>query len=139
MGKIDLRELLYKSDSTILEVLDHKCATCSHYSMEYGDVNGEKQGAHCSHYGTTRFDESCGNYDRNYNKGEILDGLDRIKRKSYYIVTAVCNILGIPDENEYRSEMARVIEEYLIGTIDGEQLLTEYDIYGAEIAWLMEQ
>ena len=128
----NLKELLRKSNSTIVDTLKGRCATCRFF--DYNDINGEKQGARCYHHFDQPFDESCPKYDRTYlSDSAIVEGLERIERKSRYIVTAVCELLGLPEDSQYSVLFARVYED-LIGTKDGEQLISDYEKYGIEVA-----
>ena len=123
-----------------VKMFDDCCGTCDHYCWDESPrTKGFRCNHHCDYYNPG--EKKCWSYYRkpidNYTIDRKMDEWDRYKR--WYIVTAVSNILGIPEENNpYRAAFARIIEEYLIGTKDGEQLLAEYDVYGKEIAWILE-
>lgn len=117
------------------------CLTCSYYkpSTNWSDIHSSK-GFWCSKHGWQDPYDKCGSYSSGYQSDSYLENCmkEYNRKKHYYIVTTVCNILGLPEDNEYRKMFARIIEEYLIGTIDGEQLLSDYDTFGKEVAWILE-
>ena len=136
----NLRELLKYNNSSIVDMLRGKCATCKNFSMSYYDINGEKQGGHCSYHGTQRFDESCPKYDRTYlDDRSVVEGLKNIEIKSRYLVSIVCDILNLPLDHPYREAFKSIRDKYLIDTLDGRILLEQYETYGSMLAVVIRQ
>ena len=122
-----------------VKLYDDCCGTCGRYCWDESPrTNGFRCNHHCDYYNPG--EKKCSSYYRNpvdnYTIERKMQEWDRYKR--WYIVTTVCNLLGLPSDCEYRTIFATVSEKELIGTIDGEQLLADYDVYGPEVAWLLD-
>ena len=127
---------------------DGKCATCINYNINnirdaYKD--GFKCVVHTS--GRLAFDDSCRSYreDRRRTYKDIEKAFNEMERKygrytphSYsvwYIMTAVCQILGIEEYQKYLALGVYFREEYLEKDIIRNcNLLVNYDINGRIIA-----
>jgi hypothetical protein len=122
-----------------VKMFDDCCGTCGRYCW---DESPRTKGFRCSHHGDycSPGEKKCYSYDRrpidNWTIDRKMEEWDKYKR--WYIVTEVCNLLGLPEDCEYRSLFATISERELMGTIDGEQLLADYDVYGPEVAWLLD-
>lgn len=102
-----------------------KCRYCSHMDLRDQDRDGY---CYCDYYGKYFDPDSsgCGHNDNEGNGVEPTEGC--------YLTTAMCNILGKPD-NCYELEMLRGFREnYMRKTDEGRVLLNQYDVISIPIA-----
>lgn len=114
------------------------CAECTYLNLneerDYGKYLCEKK--YEPHLAT---DPSCGSYCPDYNRDRytINNAIDNSKSHTSggcYLTTILCNILGLPDNNEYLETMRSFRDNVLQKDEKYKSLLVEYDIIGPKIA-----
>ena len=109
------------------------CASCSHlnenynYGKYYCTMKGEWIYA-CDQRCYSSYLEA---YNRSRNTMENM--YDRSYHSKYYITTAVCKMLGLP-EDCHQLQMIAKLKEEMKKTHNGRTLLSIYDVIGPKIA-----
>ncbi|MBE6140719.1 MAG: hypothetical protein E7172_04195 [Firmicutes bacterium] len=124
-----------------------KCATCINYNIT--DIRSAyNDGYPCVERGKKRlaFDDSCKRYrkDRYRDSKDIENAFMTLERKygkykphsykSFYILSIICEELGLEDYQQYLTIGILFREEVLHKSLKYTSFLVEYDIYGRLIA-----
>lgn len=121
------------------------CLTCTEYDIcSKGDST--TRGYRCKHHHRPMaFDERCSSYvfDPLKSNMAIEEAIAFRVKKGYaggpdkghfYILTILCDILGLPEDNEYLSAFRLLRDSYLSQTTEGQNELLKYDVMGPLIS-----
>ena len=125
---------------------DGKCATCENYGID--DIrSGYNDGFPCSIHFLKRLalDDSCSSYKKASYRDEddIKKSFEALEKKygtyrphHYYIMTVICDLLGI-DHYFYKLYLGLWFREEYLEKEGYEEFLKEYDEEGKQIAYLL--
>lgn len=121
------------------------CLTCTEYDI-YSKGDSTQRGYRCKHHHRPMaFDESCSSYrfDALKSNRAIEDAINFRVRKGYaggpdkghfYILTILCDILSLPEDNEYLASFRMLRDIYLSQNPEGQRELLKYDVTGPLIS-----
>ena len=118
------------------EYKDH-CLTCEYYNptTNWSEIHSSK-GFWCSKYGWCDPYDKCSSYHAAGQSSSFLEACMEayMKKKRFYIVTTVCDILKLPYDCEYRKVFADVLNNKVYNSFDADILFADYGKYGLEVA-----
>lgn len=115
------------------------CSECTYLKIEDGDTKGGK--FWCKYHEWVYADEiECGNFCRAYSRpSEVSASAERYsKDHRYYILTAICKLLGMDHYNIHLDALRNLSDNYLSRCDLGKDLLKKYDIIGPKVASYIE-
>lgn len=122
--------------------LESYCAACT-YMGESADYDGKY---YCDRKGERRYacDAKCYSfceaYGRsNYSRQNMYENSRSHQSSGCYLTTAMCNILGYPDNNYYLETLRTFRDTVLQQDFKYIPLLLSYDIIGPQIAYELEK
>lgn len=122
--------------------LESYCAACT-YMGETADYNGKYW---CSSKGESRYacDAKCYSfceaYGRsNYSRENMYENSSSHQSSGCYLTTAMCNILGYPDDNYYLQTLRTFRDTVLQKDFKYIPLLLSYDTIGPQIAFELQK
>lgn len=125
------------------------CLTCKKYEISKGDWSySTVRGFRCKRLQRPMaFDEKCYQYDFDAVRSNrtIEEAVDWRVRRGYdprpdcYVVTAMCEILGLPMDHEYIQNFRILRDEYMIEVPEGKEKIAAYDNYGEQLASRLTQ
>ncbi|MBQ6841293.1 MAG: hypothetical protein IJO63_04170 [Bacilli bacterium] len=120
------------------------CLTCKKYEISKGDWSWSTvRGFRCKRLQRPMaFDEKCYQYDFDAVRGNrmIEEAVDWRVRRGYdprpdcYVVTAMCEILGLPMDHEFITNFRILRDEHMINSEAGKSQIAAYDNYGEQLA-----
>lgn len=126
-------------------MFDYECSDCC-----YMDINPTKDGKFKCDNRKSGYDfvyadkdkcdyfAECFTWNRPSSDRRTLREISRNKRR--YIMTAMSEILGLPEENPYSVSCGEMIYEYIIPNQDVyDEFITKYDTYGPVLADLLRR
>lgn len=115
------------------------CSECTYLDLDRGPDCGK---FYCSkHYERHYADEKkCDDYCRAYSRSDRdIKNAEEISRDyRYYILTAICRILGMDHYNAHLKALKDLSDNYLSKCALGRDLLGKYDIVGPIVASYIE-
>lgn len=122
--------------------LESYCAACT-YMGESADYDGKY---YCDRKGERRYAcdakcyDFCEAYSRsNYSRENMYENSRSHQSSGCYLTTAMCNILGYPDNNYYLETLRTFRDSVLQQDFKYIPLLLSYDIIGPQIAYELEK
>ena len=122
--------------------LESYCAACT-YMGEDADYDGKY---YCDRKGERRYacDAKCYSfceaYSRsNYSRENMYENSKSHQSSGCYLTTAMCNILGYPDNNYYLETLRTFRDKVLQQDFKYIPLLISYDTIGPQIAYELEK
>lgn len=112
-----------------------KCSECTWLKIEGGDPKGGK--FWCRYQNWTYADQQeCGNFILARDRPpEVCESAERYSQDHrYYILTAICKILGMDHYNVHLNALKNLSDNYLSKCSVGRDLLGKYDIVGPIVA-----
>lgn len=121
------------------------CLTCTEYDI-YSKSDSTTRGYRCKHHHRPMaFDEKCSSYrfDALKSNMSIEEAVNFRVKKGYaggpdkghfYILTILCEIMGLPEDNEYLLAFRTLRDVYLSQNEEGQRELLKYDVCGPLIS-----
>lgn len=115
------------------------CATCFNYGL-LNRADYTKEGFKCHYYKRIYpLNEGCSHFswNRNVKDNDINTALKMIDEKKsswWYVTSAVCDILGYPEENYFLNTLSKIRDNYLLQHLDKMWILVKYDMIGRSLA-----
>ena len=122
--------------------LESYCAACT-YMGENADYDGKY---YCERKGERRYASDakcysfCEAYSRStYSRENMYENSRQHQSSGCYLTTAMCNILGYPDNNYYLETLRNFRDKVLQQDFKYIPLLLSYDVIGPQIAYELEK
>lgn len=122
--------------------LESFCAACT-YMGENADYDGKY---YCERKGERRYASDakcysfCEAYSRsNYSRQNMYENSRQHQSSGCYLTTAMCNILGYPDNNYYLETLRNFRDKVLQQDFKYIPLLLSYDVIGPQITYELEK